>query len=304
MGRNGNLFYQTNEILKSRLAIGESKHADKIKLKEDGGTFGQSTYKIYSWETYHAYKEEAKRFCEYLRAEIGVKSRSSIINAEQYAVSYLNALSERGVSIYALKKTRSALGMLYGHTIDIKLPKRTKTDIKRSRIETASDKHFSRDGKHKDLFMLAVACGGRRGDIRRLTADKFHDIDGHLYVEFLGSKGGRDRLAPVLPSSENAVRDFLATKKHGEILFPKIDKNIDVHALRREYAQKLHEETKTDKQLRDELLSVYPARNENVKRDYYKTREGLVFNRDDVYLVTQALGHNRLDVSVTHYLTT
>ena len=50
---------------------------------------------------------------------------------------------------------------------------------------------------------------------------------------------------------------------------------------------------------------MYPPRVEKVKGDTYTTKgQDNVFQgkRDDIYIITQALGHNRLDVAVNHYL--
>ena len=72
--------------------------------------------------------------------------------------------------------------------------------------------------------------------------------------------------------------------------------------MRREYAQELYHTLTDDKELRDEYLSFYPTRHEKVKSDFYRDREGNIFERDTVYVVSQALGHNRIDTSITAYL--
>ena len=213
---------------------------------------------------------------------------------------------------------RSALGMLYGKQIDIKLPARTPDQITRSRGETKNDKYITRDGKYKDVFTIALATGSRRKDISKLCVNNFREVDGKLYVFFEKSKGGRDRLTPVLEKYEKDVRDIIEQAKvDGKTrLFNHIPKEIDVHGLRREYCQNLYDEIKDNKELRDEILKNYPERRElktqkdkdgntvtkEIKSDVYKDRNGNVWKRDDIYVLSQALGHNRLDVSITHYL--
>ena len=78
----------------------------------------------------------------------------------------------------------------------------------------------------------------------------------------------------------------------------------------------MYDEIKDNKELRDEILKNYPERRElktqkdkdgntvtkEIKSDVYKDRSGNVWKRDDIYVLSQALGHNRLDVSITHYL--
>lgn len=76
---------------------------------------------------------------------------------------------DEGESLYTLKMERSALGMVYGHSLDIPLPIRHSEDVKRSRHETANDKHISRNGKYKDVFTVVTATGCRRCDVKNLT---------------------------------------------------------------------------------------------------------------------------------------
>ena len=61
-----------------------------------------------------------------------------------------------------------------------------------------------------------------------------------------------------------------------------------------------------DKELKAVYASQYAPRSEkNIKGEYYIAHDkerpfkGL---RDNIYIVSEALGHNRLDVSVNHYL--
>ena len=78
---------------------------------------------------------------------------------------------------------------------------------------------------------------------------------------------------------------------------------MDVHSYRRSYAKEIYTQLARDKSFRDDILRYYPTRNENVKSDIYisrKTKEH--FDRNSVYVVSQCLGHNRLSVSVNHYL--
>ena len=199
---------------------------------------------------------------------------------------------------------RSALGMIYGHNIEVPLPVRHNRDVKRSREETSNDKHISRTGKYADIFIIATATGCRRCDLKSLNVNSLVERNGKYFLEIKQSKGGRNRLAPVLPSKADEVKKiFEHTRVTGKTkLFDNIPKEIDVHGLRREYAQELYHTLSDEKSLRDDYLSCYPARHENVKSDYYRDREGNVFERDTVYVVSQALGHNRIDTSITSYL--
>lgn len=91
---------------------------------------------------------------------------------------------------------------------------------------------------------------------------------------------------------------------------------MDIHALRREYAYNLYQDIQRDDELRTFLLEHEPPRREyrttknkdgekvtkEVKRDFYKTKDGDIYSRDDVYLISRMLGHNRIDTAICHYL--
>ena len=313
MGRKKDVERLFHQTLSDKLAFGQSKKA----AKKDLG-FGQSTYQIYSVNSYKTYLKQCKQYAKWLKQEKGINKIDDINKTEQYAKEYIQKRLDDGKSIYTVKMERSALGMLYGKQIDIKLPSRTPDQITRSRKETKNDRYISRDGKYKDVFTIAIATGSRRKDISKLCVNNFREVDGKLYVYFERSKGGRDRLTPVLEKYEKDVRDIIEqAKADGKTrLFNHIPKEIDVHGLRREYCQGLYDEIKDNKELRDEILKNYPERRElktqkdkdgntvtkEIKSDIYKDRSGNTWKRDDIYVLSQALGHNRLDVSITHYL--
>lgn len=298
MGRK-TISNQIHSALADKIAFGKSKHLDKI---EQETTFGKSTYKIYSFSTYDTYNKVGREYGKWL-ADKGVKY-GKLTDTEQYAREYIQSRLEDGKSVYTLKMERSALGMIYGHNIEVLLPIRHNGDVKRSREETFNDKHISRTGKYADIFTVATATGCRRCDLKALNTNSLVERDGKYFLDIKQSKGGRDRLAPVLPSKADEVKKiFEQAKENGRgKLFDHIPKEIDVHGLRREYAQELYHSLTDDKSLRDEYLTYYPARHENVKSDFYRDREGNVFERDTVYVVSQSLGHNRIDTSITAYL--
>lgn len=313
MARKQNIENLFHTNLKDKIAFGESKHKDK-----QGMPFGQSTYKIYSYGTYNTYLKECTAYARWLAAEKDIKKTDDISKTERYVKEYLQSRLDGGVSVYTAKMERAALGMLYSKQIEFKMPVRDSKNITRSRREVEGDKHYSQDGKYKDVFTLGKATGGRRSDLLKLTVDSFVIKDGHLYVEFDKSKGGRNRLTYVREEYRQEVENIIQkAKEAGKTrILDKIPQRIDVHGLRREYCKGLYAEIKDNKELRDDILKNYPVRQEyktqknkdggsytkEIKRDYYKDREGNVYSRDDIYVCSQCLGHNRLDVSITHYL--
>ncbi len=290
---------QIHSSLSAKIAFGESKHKDKI---EQGKKFGESTQKIYSFGTYDTYCKVGREYAKWL-SDKGIKY-TSLAQTEAYAKEYIETRLQEGKSLYTLKMERSALSMVYGHSIDIKLPIRHNTDVQRSRKETANDKHISKTGKYKDVFTIASAGDCRRCDMYSLTVNSLIERDGHYFLDIRKSKGGRDRLAPIIPEQAEHIKEiFEKAKANGQQrIFEHIPKEIDVHALRREYAKELYRVLNDDKTLRDKFLTFYPPRKENVKSNWYRDRDGNVFERDTVYVVSQSLGHSRIDTSITSYL--
>lgn len=290
---------QIHSSLANKISFGESKHFDKIEKEM---AFGKSTYKIYSFSTYDTYNKVGREYGKWL-AEKGVKY-GKLADTERYAKEYIEERMNDGKSPYTLKMERSALAMVYGHSLDIPLPVRHNEDVKRSRHETNNDKHISRNGKYKDVFTVVIATGCRRCDVKNLNVNSLIEKDGRYFLDIRKSKGGRDRLAPVLPNKLEEVKTIFDRARENEQhrLFGHIPKEVDVHGLRREYAQELYSTLKDNKSLRDEYLTYYPTRNEAVKSLYYKDKQGNVFERDTVWVVSNALGHTRLDTSITSYL--
>lgn len=298
MGRK-TIANQIHSSLAGKISYGESKHIDKLEQEKK---FGDSTYKIYSFDTYDTYRKVGKEYARWL-ADKGVKY-GKLADTERYAKEYIETRLNEGKSIYTLKMERSALGMVYGHSLDIPLPIRHSEDVKRSRHETVNDKHISRTGKYKDVFTMVTATGCRRCDVKNLTVNSLIEKDGRYFLDIKQSKGGRDRFAPVLPDKVTEIKAIIdRARENGQHkLFEHIPKEIDVHSLRRKYAQALYNTLKDNRSLRDEYLTYYPTRQEKVKSPYYKDRQGNVFERDTVWVVTNALGHTRIDTSITSYL--
>ncbi|MCH5301076.1 MAG: hypothetical protein J1E56_07135 [Ruminococcus sp.] len=309
MGRN-TLQNQIKHTLCEKSRIGESRHTAKNELKERMGEdyrFGMSTEGIHSIKTFDMYKEHCNRFANWCIEQKGISKYTKLEDIKQYATEYLKQREEKGLSLYTLKSEKSALGKLFGETIDYKFEKpRTTKNITRSRNEVKNDKHFSVE-KNRDLVDIAKATGGRREDIEKLTKDCFFtDKNGQMWVEFKGSKGGRDRIAPVLPEYQTRIQMILETRATNKPLFDTVHGACDIHGYRREYAKELYKNVCNDTEFKKSILNEYPPRNEpNIKSNTYHSHDKenqFKGDRDNIYIVSEALGHNRLEVSVNHYL--
>lgn len=305
---------QVQQKLNGKMAIGQSRHAAKNKAREEAKGQGQSTSAvdvrvdtIHSIGTYNAYMEHCTNFVNWAIDEKGVNKYASLKKIEPLAAEYLKEREEKGLSLYTLKAEKAALGKLYGHEIEYKFKeKRTVDKITRSRGETERQKHFSEE-RNIDLVQICKGTGGRREDIQKLTSQCFFSDDKSLWVVFKSSKGGRDRIAPVLPAYREAIEKFIKGKDPNAPLFDHIHNAADIHSYRREYAKELYSLVKENKEIQHEYLSHYPERikKQNEYDKYFSRGDKatrFVGYKDDIYIVSQALGHNRLEVSVNHYL--
>lgn len=322
MGRS-TIERQINNILYSKQGFGESRHEAKQQLREEKGTeyrFGMTDDKIHSYDTFDTYQKACQRFGKWLQEEKDINKKADINKCKEFAKEYIQyRLDVDKVSVWTAKMERSALSKLYGEKIEIDMPKRDTKDIVRSRGEKEQDKHFSEE-RHIDLVTFAKATGCRRCDLEKLTPAKFYtDRNDVMWVKIEKSKGGRDRVAPILPKYREFVGEYLAGKDKDTKLFHKISHSADIHSYRGDYARELYKAVEQDKDFKDKILARYPTRHEykiikdretgesrtyEIQSNTYNTRgeNKQTFDRDEAYICTCALGHERLEVTVTHYL--
>ncbi len=115
--------------------------------------------------------------------------------------------------------------------------------------------------------------------------DVCRDAQGALQVYVIG-KSGKRRLVPVLPAHVEAIEHLLDGPQPEERLFPRIPSHLDVHAHRRGFAQATYRQASGG-----QLLPPRDARLAPGTIDANAARH-----------TSQALGHNRRDVTTTHYL--
>ena len=315
------LVCQVSENLKSKLAIGESKHQDKI----DGVS---SAEKIYSFGTYHAYLQQSVQFVKWCKQEHRCKTLKDCRN---YANEYLQLNIDRGLSPYTLKLQVSALCKLYScsSTDFIATPPRKRKDITRSRSTTI---------KNATEFERFCLCTGlRRREITALRGTALIEEDGQYFITVHNGKGGRKRIAEIVGTPEDI--DFVVNimkKAENHRVFSEIP-CCDIHAYRAAYAKKVYEKYKRSRnEYKDERLILYKNRVvktytsknidisnnieyydyipdkgyvlkpgfKDVKTAYYcrEDKKHICYDRLALLKCSQNLGHNRASIVAEHYL--
>jgi integrase len=292
MGHRKSIVREAIERLDSLMAIGESrfqaKQAQRTTSPEAGWTV--STGKIHSHTTRRVYQQHVLAFINWARAHHGI-TRLAWLDERiaELATEYLMAHVAARKSAYTVQTERAALRLFFGNwslaaTVDI--PRRTRTTITRSRVPASHDRHFQ-PARWQVHIRFAQACGLRRAELRDL---RVHDVysaeDGTLFVHVKSGKGGKAREVPVLPGHEQDVLAVVEGRAPNEKVFDHIPKHMDVHSYRRDSAQRRYLQQAPDQAL--------PPVEGRLKRDDYDPAA--------VQQVSWALGHNRLDVVLRHYL--
>ena len=326
MGRekNGSLIYQFTRKLHELKAFGESRHeAKKIYKKycEDNNikyTQGK-TLGIHSLNTADSYRESGVEFCKWLRENHKNIKRLDQITSEQ-AYEWLRMKERKGSSAYTISKDMSALNKVIRLELTKKegnLTNRSYKNVTRSRESKAHDSKFNKRN-YEHQILVAQAFGLRResilgGQYQIKDVSMYKDAAGNVRVSVI-EKGGKYREAPCLKSFENKIKelypdlrtipvnsDTYAFSKDqfknvynssNKVLFDTYTSKIDNHAFRREYANKLYQEIYSG-------MNIVPG---YLIEKYNDSGETNGYVNAICRAVSIALGHNRINVSIQHYL--
>jgi len=292
MGKRRSIVRQVLDRFDSLMATGESRHAAKLAARAAGDrTWSVSDGRIHAFRTRKGYQAIVLRLVNWCATMQGLRFRSLDeldARAEELVARYLTDGLAAGKSAWTLKTERSALRLFFGRrdlAAGVPLPPRRRTDITRSRGPVARDGAFY-PAHWRTLLTFLDATGLRRSEVARVhVRDVYEDADGCLHVAVKG-KGGKWRTVPVLSDHADAVRALVAGRPRDERLFSRIPSHLDIHAARRGFAQATYREASHGRPLP-------PARGRLAREsiDPAAARQ-----------VSQALGHNRMDVTTTHYL--
>ncbi len=280
--------------LEGMMAIKHSRgEAKEIAEAAGESTWAFSTGRIHSFKTRTVYQAHVVRFVRWARSIHQVKNLAQLDpRAEALATEWLQAQLAEGKSPYTLQAERAALRLFFGNRTlaqDVAIPRRTREHITRSRGPAAHDRHIQL-ANWQPLIRFLQATGLRRNELRTLRdqdiiRDDLEYLD-EIVVKVRNGKGGKARTVPVLPGREADVRAVLSGSDPEAMVFSRIPKHLDVHSYRREYAQALYQHYAPGR-------GLPPAQGRLKPRDY---------DRDAAQRVSWALGHNRIDVVIRHYL--
>jgi hypothetical protein len=275
---------QVLQTLNSKLAIGRSKHTDK--LTEAKPREITSNY-IFSWNTYRSYL----RHCCYFVLWCKVKYRCKTL--EQCRSHVDDWLEHRkALSASTQKLDASSLAKLFGCSTAefIKTDPRLRENIKRSRGKKNMDAHFS-EKKNWELVEFSKSVGLRRAELSALYGNCLKKEEGQCFIIVKsGSKGGKYREAPVIGNVDLVIR--MMNEAGNKKVFAKISSAADIHSYRADYATAIYNANARP-------LDQIP------KCDRYycrKDKKGFWYDKQAMKIASKALGHNRISVIAGHYL--
>lgn len=332
------LHQQAYEKLTGMQAFGQSK--------KQAISAGTEKDKIFAFNTYQTYWKHTKYFLKWIQTEhpecTTLKAARRHVN--EWLELRTRQVDEKGqhLSAWTIQTEAAALNKLY--QIDkadpgrFQPPKRNRSEIKRSRITTARDSHFSVTN-NDELIRFCKGTGCRRGVLERLEGRdlwsreqmeaRIADLSArkdltdkeirHLvtlkdalavfpsqdyFIHHRKDKNGRYRFSPVIGPDKDRIIERMKNTGETEKVWQHVNGNADIHGYRAEYATAMYKQYARD--IKD--IPYDRVNNGTGKRfqgDVYTCRKeesGRKLDRKAMLKCSKALGHNRISVVADNYI--
>ncbi len=343
MGRKNKSYYkdlhqQAYAVFNAMLSFGESK---KQAVAEE-----TDKEKIFSFNTYKTYWKHTKYFIKWIQQEhpecTTLKAAKKYVNEWLEYRSGQTDKNGKHLSAWTIQTEAAALNKLYGiDKADIdrfQPPKRNRRDIKRSRIPTERDNHFS-ETNNDELIRFCRGTGIRRNVLEKLEgrdlwtreqmeeeterlkqletlSDKetahlntltdalsvFPDQD--YFIHHRKDKGGRYRFAPVIGADKQKIIDRMQRTPDGEKVWQYVSSNADIHGYRADYATAMYRmyARKMEDIPYDKINQGTGKRYQSDVYTCRKDEKGKKLDKAAMKKCSKALGHNRIAVVADNYI--
>ena len=262
----------------------------------------------------------------------------------EWLQSRTDQVDEKGqhLSAWTIQTEAAALCKLY--QIDkadpnrFQPPKRNRSDIKRSRVRTARDAHFSVTN-NDELSRFCRGTGCRRSVLERLegrdlwTREAMEDRvlslearkdlsskeakhlatlrdalevfpDQDYFVHHRKDKNGRYRFSPVIGPDKEQIVSRMKNAGSDEKIWQHVNSNADIHGYRAEYATMMYK--MYARKIEDIPYDrVNAGTGKRFQGDVYTCRKdesGRKLDRRAMRKCSKALGHNRISVVADNYI--
>lgn len=279
---------QIKQILAPMRRRSASRHDDKYQHRSPSGIYSDTTYKVYV--------QQCSKFAYWVESSYGVHK---VAEMAPYAKEYIDTLP----SAWSQKTALSAMRKLYGADSlkDVQTASRSRDTISRSRQKSDYTEHHYSEAKHTADTDLMAHLGLRRSEYPQLRGGMVtQKEDGHYYVCGIHGKGGKLRDVRILGDDSATIARIQATPA-GEAVIPHISAACPVHAIRAEYACNLYKEIARPITPDGQA----PLSGDCPKGELYYCRndkQGTVYDRSAMKVVSESMGHNRVSVIAENYL--
>lgn len=266
---------------------------------------------IYSKKTMADYKKVAGQFHSWCKSK-GYSFKSLADVSDSHILQYLKERQDMGKSSWTISHDLSALNKIFSREIskkDAGLKSRRNSDIKNNR-GLANNYRPSIYKKNKELTDFISATGIRRQSITIVNpANAIRDDKGAVIGFSIIEKGGKPRNCYVIKGRQEAITSFVdkhQSKNGNKSFWNKVDKNLNTHWYRAEYARTLYNDLVFAQNNKQDYINGYrdffvnSSRLALATKGYGQITKG--YNTECLGVVSQNLGHNRIDVVYANYL--
>ena len=332
------LHQQAYERLTGMQAFGQSK--------KEAIADGTEKDKIFSFATYQTYWKHTKYFLKWIQEQhpecTTLKAARRHVN--EWLQGRVDQVDGKGqhLSAWTIQTEAAALNKLY--QIDkadpdrFQPPKRNRKDIKRSRVTTKRDEHFS-ETNNDGLIKFCRGTGCRRSVLERLegrdlwsreameervaSLEKQNNLskreekhlatlkdalavfpDQNYFVHHRKDKNGRYRFAPIIGPEKEKIIERMRNTGATEKVWQYVSSNADIHGYRAEYATVMyrHYARKMEDIPYDKVNKGTGRRYQGDVYTCRKEESGRKLDRAAMKKCSKALGHNRISVVADNYI--
>lgn len=309
MSRKTSFKEQMFRALNALNCFGQSKYQAKQESYRNGNK--GKVKGIYSKKTMSDYKKVAEQFQSWSKTK-GYNFKSLADVSDNHILQYLKERQNTGKSAWTISRDLSALNKIFSRELSKKgtgLKSRKNSDIKNNR-GFGNNYRPSIYKKNKELTDFLSATGIRRQSITVVSpADAIRDGQGVVIGFSVVEKGGKPRNCYVIKSKQNDITSFVdkhQSKSGNKPFWSKADKNLNTHWYRAEYAKALYSDLVSAQNNKQDYFNGYrdffvnSSRLELTTKRHKQTVKG--YDVECLGVVSQCLGHNRIDVVYSNYL--
>lgn len=295
--------------LNTKNCFGQSKYQAKQISYRNGQ--GGKVQGIYSKKTMQDYKNVAIRFHQWTKTK-GYKFSGLDNVTDNHIIEYLTERQSAGKSAWTVSKELSALNKIFDRNISKKntsLNPRRNDNIKNNR-GFGNNYRNSVYRNNKELISFISATGIRRQSVTVITpTDAIRNEVGTVIGFRVKEKGGKTRNCYVIKNKQKDITAFVDKhlSSHGNKPFwNKVDKNLNTHWYRGEYAHILYNDLLIAKHNEQDYFEGYrdsfvnTSKLEQITSGHKETTKG--YDTATLAVVSQNMGHNRIDVVYSNYL--